>query len=115
MSSFKTTISVRSSFVGFHSWPDAPDEVAFLRNVHRHVFHVLATFNVSHGDRQLEFFIMQRKLNTLLKDFEDQTFNYSCEHIASALLQAFLNNDYNVVEVTVSEDNENHATIRKQD
>jgi hypothetical protein len=35
-------IQVRTSFVGVHQWKDAPDEVAFLRNLHRHVFKVSA-------------------------------------------------------------------------
>ena len=31
-------IRVRTTFEGFHCWPSAPNEVAFLRNVHRHLF-----------------------------------------------------------------------------
>jgi len=38
--SLYTEIFVTFSFEGEHCYPDAPDEVSYLRNVHRHLFNV---------------------------------------------------------------------------
>ena len=44
----KIFVVVKTEFEGFHSWEDAPDEVSFLRNLHRHIFHVTAKWKVNH-------------------------------------------------------------------
>ena len=51
-------IYIQTQFTGYHRWDDAPDCVAFLRNTHRHVFHVKVTVPVQHNDRAIEFFMM---------------------------------------------------------
>lgn len=48
-------IVVRFQVVGWHCWPDAPDHRAYLRNEHRHQFHVEIRVDVAHDDREVEF------------------------------------------------------------
>jgi hypothetical protein len=111
-----TSIVIKSSFEGFHCWPDAPQEVSFLRTLHRHIFKVELEFIVSHGNRQLEFFIMQRKLNSCLSvnlfNTMAQDKSMSCEQIGEFIGLHFENKGYAVLSVKVSEDGENHAIVR---
>lgn len=62
-----TCIGVKTSFEALHRWKDAPDDVKFLRNYHRHIFHVIVRLPVAHDDRQLEFFVVKRLLDTFIK------------------------------------------------
>ena len=96
-------------FEGFHCWPNAPEEVSFLRDRHRHLFHVKVSWLVSHADRDLEFFIQQKKVRKLIDEKlkDPSTANYSCEHWAEYLYTAC-----GASEVTVSEDGENGATVK---
>ena len=113
-----TTITVRVRSVGFHRWPDAPDEVRFLASPHRHVFGFAVTLAVTGHDRELEFFLVQARMRDAISsigtaspmglDFGAQ----SCEHIACALCQALLSQDLPVVSVEVDEDGENSACVR---
>ena len=107
----RTSVWVTTSFVGFHYWEQAPEEVAFLRNVHRHVFHVKATVDVSHSDRDVEFFILKRNLNIYCQKFEGTTFTYSCEQLAAFLGDWLQADNFVVRSVEVSEDGENGARV----
>ena len=104
----RTGIFITTSFVAFHAWPDAPDEVDFLRDTHRHVFHVRLEFVVSHDDRDLEFFMVKRKVT----DYIAHTFSgcdlgpMSCEMLARELCDEF-----HAAAVEVSEDGENGAWV----
>lgn len=107
-----TSIYIKTQFVGFHRWKDAPEKVAFLRDFHRHVFWVVCHFYVSHGDRELEFFIVKEKLeNYLAHTFENQRFEKSCEMIAETILLELRKQGLDCHKVDVSEDNENGATV----
>jgi len=113
----KKFIIVKTSFEGFHYWKDAPIEVGFLKNLHRHIFYVEAKISVSHSNRALEFFTVQhfiedhlinkfRKLGCNLKEM-------SCEMIAEEILNAICI-QYRIkkgVSVTVSEDGENAGGV----
>jgi hypothetical protein len=59
-------IQVRTSFWGVHHWPSAPEEVAFLRNPHRHQFKVEIECNADHDDRELEFFMVKSRLDRFI-------------------------------------------------
>lgn len=107
----KISVWVTDSFVGFHKWVDAPDEVYFLRNEHRHVFHVKVSVAVTHGDRDVEFFILKRDLGNHCARFADQSFLYSCEQLASMLGELLQEDRYKVQWVEVSEDGENGARV----
>ncbi len=115
-----TFVYVKTTFEGMHYWANAPEEVKFLRNPHRHLFYVTAMFQVDHPDRELEFFILQRKLNELVKYYtykpgiEESIRPLSCEQFADLFFQYFCNTKYNIVSVDVSEDNENGARVMKR-
>ena len=49
-----------NQIIGCHNWPGAPERYAYLRNTHRHVFHVRCWFYVDHSDRQIEINDMQQ-------------------------------------------------------
>lgn len=105
-----TWIVVRTRVEGFHYWADAPEEVAFLRNNHRHEFHVAVHIEVRHDDRELEFFLCQRWLKTVMPpgEFGGQ----SCEMLAKRLLIR-LQEKYGArcYKVEVSEDGENASIV----
>lgn len=68
------TIEVVTTFEGIHCWPDAPDQVAFLRYPHRHLFKVSLTLQVSSDDRELEFFIIKHGLDAYIRS------SFQCYH-----------------------------------
>lgn len=105
------SIWIRFTFEGFHRWKDAPDEVAFLRDRHRHLFHVRVEWAVSHTEREREFFIEQRaaqKAAARLRD-EPGSAEWSCETCATRIMEAT-----GASRVEVSEDGENGATVCSQ-
>ena len=103
----KTTVWVTTLFEGFHRWIDAPTDVAFLREYHRHIFEVKLGVEVLHNDRETEFFQLKRKVDEYLNHhFEGQYFDHSCETIAVELFHEFA-----AYFVEVSEDGENGATV----
>lgn len=112
----KKFVIVRTSFEGYHYWKDAPIEVGFLKNLHRHIFHIEVKVNVSHSDRDLEFFIVKHFLDDLIKKKWSPTYNLkqmSCEMIAEELCTA-ISVQYRIkkgITVTVSEDNENAGGV----
>lgn len=102
----KLFIKIRTSFEGIHRWADAPEEVKFLRDYHRHIFYVSLLKEVLHHDREIEFISLKRKVNEYLNRCygPNKPTDNSCEFIAAELLGAF---DAQLVEV--SEDGENGA------
>lgn len=103
-------VKVRVQVPGQHHWPDAPSEVAFLRNLHRHVFTVEVELVVGHGDREVEFFMCQRALEAFLRARWAERLPMlhfgamSCEMIAQVVLDEF---EPQPRRVTVWEDGEN--------
>lgn len=103
-------IRVRARYEGFHHWADAPDEVAFLRDNHRHEFHVNVLMQVKHHDREVEFILVKRWLeDKVLAVFAEMQNVGSCEQqaevIARDLRLKYGNDRY--ISVEVSEDGEN--------
>ena len=47
----KTSIKIRTQFEFVHCWKDAPEEVQFLRYLHRHDFLVSCEIEVFPNDR----------------------------------------------------------------
>lgn len=112
----RKTIYVTTQFVGFHQWKDAPQKVAFLRDMHRHIFHVKAQVEVSHSDRDVEFFLLKEDLEFLISRFEyadylGGRYIQSCEWAAEELIKGLTLSGYTVTSVEVNEDNENGAVI----
>lgn len=104
-------IWIRFQFEAFHRWKDAPDEVAFLRDRHRHLFHVRVEWAVSHTEREREFFIEQRAAQEAAARLRDEpgSVEWSCETWASRIMEAT-----GAIRVEVSEDGENGATVCSQ-
>jgi hypothetical protein len=107
----RVRVYATTRFEGFHRWPDAPDEVAFLRDRHRHVFHVRAEASVSHGDRDVEFILLKRAVDRTVGaiKYEYDTSTWSCEQWAECLLGRL-----KLDRVEVSEDGENGAIVERR-
>lgn len=105
----KTYIRVRTQFEGYHCYPGAGNidpRIAFLESPHRHMFKVEAKIEVSHLDRELEFFLVKWGIAEFIKSGDQN--KKSCEMIATEILD-YLLKTYGYgryVEVTVSEDGE---------
>ena len=116
------TIFVRFQKEGIHKYPAAATDpalatgdeydVSFLATLHRHIFHFEVTIEVFHNDRDIEFIQFKRWLenqysqNILALDYK------SCEMISDDLYEVIATRypDRNII-ISVSEDNENGATI----
>lgn len=111
-----TFISINTDFYGIHKYPNAPDEVAFLRNEHRHKFYVTATIEVFHDDRELEFIMVKNQINKFIADnITSMPVMYSCEMMCKDIIK-FIENTYCInttrrIKVSVFEDNENGAIV----
>ena len=93
---------------GIHFYPDAPEEVSFLRNPHRHVFHFKVWIEVYHNNRDVEFFIFKRWLESMYHNNLLQLDYKSCEMLADELSAPILLQYPNrKVIIEVSEDLEN--------
>lgn len=117
-----TTITATVRVPGLHHWPTAPEQRAYLRSPHRHLFVARATVYVGHHNRDVEFHDLGDDLgaalrgatgtlaygehSTSLLDFGPQ----SCEHLATHVAEV-LADRYSVAEVSVSEDDEFTATV----
>ena len=104
-------IIINTTFSAIHSWPDCPiKEVSFLRNPHRHVFHVRMKKEVFHNDRDVEFINFKNKVDEFLKRayHNIDIGSTSCEMLAKELAYGF-----DCFYVRVMEDNENGAEYTK--
>ena len=119
----RCSVWVTAQFTGYHRWEAAPAKVGFLRDMHRHVFHVRVEVAVDHDDRDVEFFILKEAVETIIRmEFAGKTDIGSCEMIARKI-HTELNRRHlhvegdtycvlSVMQVDVSDDGENGATIR---
>lgn len=118
----KRMIFVTFQKEGIHRYPAAATDpnlctageydVSFLANPHRHIFHFNVSIEVFHNDRDIEFIQFKRWLESLYsKDILELDFK-SCEMISDDLYEQIASRypDRNI-EITVSEDGENGATI----
>lgn len=103
-------VVVRLRIEGFHCWAECPiEEVSFLRDRHRHIFHVDVTKRVTHSDRDVEIILLKREIEKWLRDTYGMPCEFgsmSCEHIAEALLDKF-----QLSSCTVTEDGENGGIV----
>lgn len=106
-------IWVTEQFVAYHKWENAPEEVSYLRNLHRHLFKVRVELDVYGMDREIEFHTLKSVVRDYCRrNFEEQVVG-SCENIAS-LIKMWIENIYGSdrrVKVEVSEDGENGAIV----
>ena len=112
----KAFIKVRTNYEFFHCWKDAPEEVSFLRNLHRHIFYVIAKVEVVFLDREIEFFMFKKELDSLISELKSKwVASISCEQMATDILNE-LKKKYkkNNISIEVSEDNENSAIVEEK-
>tara|TARA_R100000988_G_scaffold66071_1_gene33578 strand:- start:253 stop:681 length:429 start_codon:yes stop_codon:yes gene_type:complete len=108
----KKNIWVTFQKEGIHKYPDAPDEVDFLRYPHRHIFHFKVQIEVFNDDRDIEFFIFKRWLESLYADDTLQLDYKSCEMMADDLAKQ-IKDKYpgRQLSIDVSEDGENGCHV----
>jgi hypothetical protein len=103
-------VVVRLRVEGFHCWAECPlEEVSFLRDRHRHIFHIELSKVVTHSDRDVEIILLKRKVESWLRDTYGMPCEFgsmSCEHIAEAIVEQF-----DLSSCTVLEDGENGGTV----
>lgn len=113
------TIVVKTQYEGIHCWPEAPDEVKFLRSLHRHIFNIEVEVEVHSDDRDIEFIMLKHTINHWLSlQFDDdgvwQMGRLSCEQVAEMvidLVQEKLKDKTRVMSCCVDEDGENGAKV----
>ena len=108
-------IKVKFTQEGLHQFNGAPEEVKYLRNAHRHLFHISVKIEVFHNDRELEFLMVMHDIKNYVqyKYLQDEYIIInSCEMLAEDIL-GYVNKMYGqrYCEVEVSEDNENSAIV----
>lgn len=109
---------------GIHRYPAAETDpklktgdkydVSFLAYPHRHIFHFTVAIEVTHNDRDVEFIQFKRWLEELYSgDQGVLSLDYkSCEMICDDLYEVIATRyPERKIEITVSEDGENGATI----
>jgi hypothetical protein len=118
----KRMIFVTFQKEGIHKYPAAASDfnlatgdeydVSFLGTPHRHIFHFNVAIEVFHNDRDIEFIQFKRWLENLYKGGTLELNYKSCEMISDDLYEQIATRypDRNI-EITVSEDGENGATI----
>ena len=96
-------ITIRTSFIGYHRYKNAPQKVKYLRDWHRHNFNIEAYIEVVDANREIEFIIKKAEIDGWLAGkYHGAKFEKSCEMIAEDIAKKF-----NCFQVTVSEDGEN--------
>lgn len=105
----KRFVLTYNAIEGFHKYPNAPAFCDYLASIHRHVFVIRCTFEVSHNEREIEINQMQLKIDEYLKSkygYPCKFDNLSCESIAEDIMTTF-----NASTVSVLEDNYGGATL----
>lgn len=100
---------------GFHQYKNCPhDDVAFIRDMHRHIFHFRVKMQVFHDDREVEFIRLKRECQIYTEvNILPGGHGNSCEHMARQLFE-YLNETYGpkrAIIVEVAEDGENGGII----
>lgn len=118
----KRAITIRTQFEGIHCWPEAPEEVKFLRDLHRHIFQIRANVVVDHNDRDVEFIMLKHRVDEWLNTKYEQggagnvwhMGRMSCEQVAEEAIEVIKQfvGDQRTITVFVSEDGENEAMVQ---
>lgn len=102
----ETLIVINLQVEGVHRWEQCPfEDVNFLKNNHRHIFHIKCKKKVFHDDREIEIIRLKREIE---RETKGQFEGKSCEMIAREMLEKW-NLDY----CEVLEDGENGAEVWK--
>ena len=114
-----TSIFVTFQKEGIHRYPAAGTnpalaDVSFLAHPHRHIFHFTVEVEVFHDDRDLEFILEKRFMESLFSERTLQIDFKSCEMLASDLMGKLLERYERKrnITITVSEDGENGGILK---
>lgn len=102
----QTHVVVTLQVEGFHKWPGAFDLVSFLRQRHRHIFHIKCIKEVTDADREIEIICFKRQIQDHMRlrwggeEYCDpcEFGEMSCEMIAVCLLETFILSSCEVLE-----------------
>lgn len=86
----KVTVIIQFEIEGFHRYLNAPDEVRFLSDNHRHTFIIKAGYLVEDLNREKEIFIERDFIKTYLTETYGSPCEFgemSCEMIATEILE----------------------------
>ncbi len=115
----RSVVTATLTAPGIHCWPSAPQHRHYLSYAHRHLFHIHATVEVGHDDREVEYHDLRDLIVHWLDGFpnlSNDTKNFgakSCETLARNLWD-YLHTTKNVPHlraVSVSEDGEFTSTL----
>lgn len=115
------TVWVTFQREGIHKYPQALtdpklEDVSFLGYPHRHIFHFRVEIRVHYDDRDIEFILFKRELQSFYDKGILQLNNKSCEMICDDLARYILQKyPGRKLTISVSEDNENGATATYYD
>lgn len=102
---------IKTQWAGLHCYPGAPENVAFLRHPHRHVFVIQLWVEQRHEERDVEYLTCLNWLNAWLQD-PPWPLAASCETMARCIVEAVAGQWPNrSLRVEVSEDGENGALV----
>lgn len=109
----KKSIIVTINRIGYHRYQGAPDDVSFLRNRHRHTFNIKLELEVTHDNRDLEFFQVKRELSMYLSNGYDTLEDDidSCEMLAKEIFKWAEEQGWTPISCEVWEDKENGARV----
>lgn len=113
----QTSVFINTEKEFFHRYKDAPEEVWYLRNIHRHLLHIKVEVEVFSDDREIEFIMLKHNIDKYLSTMRYDE-NDSCEILGNMLLLYVLS-EYGHerdIDITISEDGENGVcvTYRKE-
>lgn len=109
----KNSIFVRFQKEGIHCYPAAGTDpqlkdVSFLAYPHRHMFHFEVEIEVFHDDRDIEFILFKRWLESLFEDKVMEIDYQSCEMLSDDLYELIkVKYPGRDIFIEVSEDGEN--------
>lgn len=99
MTQYQQSIIVKTQLEALHQWLYIPDEHPsyYLKNLHRHLFHIEMRFKVTHADRDIEFIAFKNLIDQFLRSSfsicpHSNLFileNGSCEMLGMKLLKQF--------------------------
>lgn len=101
-------IWITTSFEGFHRYPLPPEGVEFLKYEHRHIFHVKVWIDVFHDDRDIEFILFKRFVDSKIAggQMDHKSCEMMCDDLHLIITKSYPDRD---IWISVSEDNENGA------
>ena len=114
MTNYCILVTAKLIVQGLHHWPDATDDVYYLKDLHRHEFHIEVGKYVDGDNRSVEFIGLKNKTLELISatysDAPNGVYNFgtlSCEQLAIFLIES-LSLDW----CSVKEDGENGAVVQ---